>query len=115
MAARKRDHKHPRRHLGNAGTSSGCAEEEAPLGASLCADSFFPRDKPGEESVTALATCDITSQFLAARIVDAKGASANSAVRQVLCDLRKMGHYGDIKVRSDQESSIADLFRAVAK
>ena len=115
VAARKRDHKHPRRHLGNAGTSSGCAEEEAPLGASLCADYFFPRDKPGEESVTALAICDITSQFLAAHIVDAKGASANSAVRQVLRDLRKMGHYGDIKVRSDQESSIADLFRAVAK
>jgi len=26
-----------------------------------------------------------------------------------------MGHYGDLKVRTDQESAIADLFRAVAK
>ena len=86
VAARKRDHKHPRRHAGSAETSSGRAGDEATLGASLCADYFFPRDKPGEESVTALAICDITSQFLAAHIVDAKGASANSAVRQVLRD-----------------------------
>ena len=115
VAARKRDYKHPRRSSGNVGTSSGGAEDEASLGASLCADYFFPRNKPGEESVTALAICDTTSQFLAAHVVDAKGASASSAVRQVLRDLRKMGHYGDIKVRSDQESSISDLFRAVAK
>ena len=26
-----------------------------------------------------------------------------------------MGHYGDLKVRMDQESSLSDLFRAVAK
>ena len=45
----------------------------------------------------------------------AKGASADHVVRQVLRDLRKMGHYGDLKVRMDQESSLSDLFRAVAK
>ena len=107
MAARKRDHKHPRREVGSVGIR---AEDEATPGASICADYFFPRDKPGEESVTALAICDFTSQFLAAHIVDSKGASANSAIRQVLRDLRKMGNYGDSKVRTDQESAIADLF-----
>ena len=112
VAARKRDHKHRRRQSNGAEIR---ADDEATPHAAICADYFFPRDSPGSESVTALAICDATSQFLAAHIVDAKRASANSAIRQVLRDLRKMGHYGDLKVRTDQESAIADLFRAVAK
>ena len=44
-----------------------------------------------------------------------KGTSADNAVKQVLRDLRKMGHYGDVKVRMDQESALSDLFRAVAR
>ena len=109
VAARKRDHKHSRR------TTGTTADVETIGGASVCADYFFPRDRPGEASVTALAVCDSASQFLAGHIVDSKGASAEHAVKQVLRDLRKMGHYGDLKVRMDQESSISDLFRAVAK
>ena len=112
----KRDHKHPRRKSFSVFDGAEIhAEDEATPHAAICADYFFPRDSPGAESVTALAICDATSQFLAAHIVDAKGASANAAIRQVLRDLRKMGHYGDLKVRTDQESAIADLFRAVAK
>ena len=34
---------------------------------------------------------------------------------QVLRDLRAMGHFGNLMVRTDQESSITDLVRAVAK
>ena len=59
--------------------------------------------------------CDFASQFLAAHVLDSKGASAEHAVKQVLRDLRNMGHYGDLKVRMDQESSLSDLFRAVAR
>ena len=59
--------------------------------------------------------CDVASQYFAAHVVDSKGASARHAVKQVLRDLRKMGHYGDLKVRMDQESSLSDLFRAVAR
>ncbi len=59
--------------------------------------------------------CDNQSQFLAGHVVEAKGASAEHAIKQVLRDLRKMGHYGDLKVRMDQESSLSDLFRAVAR
>ena len=109
VAARKRDHKHSRR------TTGTIVDVETSGGASVCADYFFPRDRPGEASVTALAVCDSASQFLAGHIVDSKGASAEHAVKQVLRDLRKMGHYGDLKVRMDQESSIFDQFRAVAK
>ena len=73
------------------------------------------RDRPGESSVTAVAICDFQSQFLAGHVVDSKGASADNAVRQVLRDLRKMGHFGDVKVRMDQESALSDRFRAIAR
>lgn len=91
------------------------ADLEAANGASICADYFFPRDKPGENGITALAICDNQSQFLASHVVDAKGASAEHAIGQVLRDLRKMSHYGSLKFRMDQESALSDLFRAVAK
>ena len=112
MADRIRDHKHPRRATGHAGTP---VDAETSSGASISADYFFPRDRPGEDSVTAVAVCDIQSQFLVGHVVDSKGASADQAVKQVLRDLRKMGHYGDVKMRMDQESALSDLFRAVAK
>ena len=88
---------------------------EASRGPLICADYFFPRDGPGEPGVTAVALYDDDSQYLARHVVDAKGASADSAGKQVLKDLRKMGHHGKIVVKTDQESSIIDLFKAVAK
>ena len=91
------------------------SELEAANGSSSCADYFFPKDKPGYTGVTALAICDTESQFLAGHVVDAKGASVGHAIVQIMRDLRKMGHYGSLRVKTDQESSIADLFRAVAK
>ena len=91
------------------------ADLEVANGASICSDYFFPRDKPGENGITALAVGDVQSQFLAAHVLDAKGAGAEYAIRQVLRDLRKTGHYGDLKVRMDQESALPDLFRAVAR
>ena len=47
--------------------------------------------------------------------MDVKGAGAKHAVGQIQRDLRKMGYYGHLRVKTDQESSITDLFRAVAK
>ena len=112
VAGRKRDHKHPRRSTGQARMQ---ADLEAANGASICADYFFPRNRPGEDSVTAVAVCDFQSQLLAGHVVESKRASADNAVKQVLHDLRRMGRYGDDKVRMDQESAISDLFRAVAR
>ncbi len=96
VAARKRDHKHPRRHAGKAGKT---VDEETTGGASICADYFFPRDRPGAESITALAMCDVASQYLAAHVVDSKGASARHAAKQVRRDLRKMGNYGGLEAQ----------------
>ena len=65
--------------------------------------------------VTTVAICDSESLFLAGHVVDSKGASAEHAIGQILRDLSKMGHYGSLRVRTDQESSITALFKAVAK
>ena len=91
------------------------ADLEGADGASICADYLFSRDGPGVDGVTALAICDKNSKFLAGHVVDSKGARAEHDLGQVLRDLRQMGHYGSLRVRTDQESSIADLFKAMAK
>ena len=48
-------------------------------------------------------------------MVDAKGAGPRNAVNQVLRDLRNMGHYDKVVIITDQEVSIMDLLRGVAK
>ena len=90
------------------------ADLEAANGASICADYFFPCDKPGYNGIIALAICDSDSQFLADHVVDVKGAGAEHALGQVLREA-KDGHIGDLRVKTDQETSITDLFKAVAK
>ena len=112
VAGRKRDHRHPLREKGQRQMHT---ELQSANGASICADYFFPKDRQGETGLTALAVVDAASQFLSAHVVDAKGASAEHIIKQILRDLRKMGHYGTLRVRTDQESSIADVFRAVAR
>ncbi len=57
---------HPRR---NTGQNKMHADLESANGACICADYFFPRDKPGDSSFTAIAICDIASQFLAGHVV----------------------------------------------
>ena len=43
------------------------------------------------------------------------GASSESAVSQVLKDLRKVGHRGKFVVITDQESAVLDIFSAAPK
>ena len=58
VAGRKRDHKHPRRDRGPPQTH---VYVEDANGSSISADYFFPRDKPGEKGLTALAIVDNVS------------------------------------------------------
>ena len=70
VAGRKRDYRHPRR---DRSLEQMQADLEAANGASICADYFFPKDKPGDRGVTAIALCDNGSQYLAGHVVDANG------------------------------------------
>ena len=48
-------------------------------------------------------------------MVEQKGAGQPGLVSQLLKDLRKMDHHDKIVIRTDQEASIVDLFKRVAK
>ena len=65
--------------------------------------------------MTAIAVRDRETQFLAGYVVEQKGAGQRGAVSQLLKDLRKLGHHDKIVIRTDQEVSIVDLFKRVAK
>ena len=82
----------------------------------MCADYFFPKDAPGhKQGVTAFAVMDRASKFLAGHVVEAKGAGPHNAVSQVLTYLRNTGHFDKVVIRTDQEASIMDLLKSVAK
>ena len=110
VAGRKRDHQHPRR--------SGVEEMQQELDAAnahISADYFFPKDAPGHKGVTAIAVRDRETDLLAGHVVEQKGAGQQGSVSQLLKDLRKMGHHDKIVIRTDQEASIVDFFKRVAK
>ena len=75
VAGRKRDYKHSRRDRSQ---DKMHADLEAANGASIGADYFFPKDKPGDRGVTAIAICDTDSQYLAAHVVDVKGPALST-------------------------------------
>ena len=65
--------------------------------------------------MTAVALCDQQSGWLAGHVVDNKGSGTRQAVEQVLRDLRRMGHHGQIVVKTDPEAAIIDVLRVVAQ
>ena len=62
-----------------------------------------------------MAVRDRDTTFLAGHVGEQKGAGPQGAVSQLLKDLRNMCHYDKIVIRTDQEVSIVDLFKRVAK
>ena len=65
--------------------------------------------------MTAIAVRDRATKLLAGHVVEQKGAGQQGAVGQLLKDLRQMCHHDKIVIRTDQEASIIDLFKRVAK
>ena len=62
-----------------------------------------------------MARCDRQSGWLAGHMVSKKGSGTQDAVDQILRDLRRMGHHGNLVVKTDQEAAIIDLLQTVAK
>ena len=48
-------------------------------------------------------------------VVPCKGADQEWVVAQTLRDLERLGHYGDIVLRSDGEPALLDLMKEIAK
>ena len=77
-------------------------------------DYCFMRDQPGSESAKILVSKDRASRMVSAHVVPMKGAIVEWVVRQCVRDLERIGHYGQVTLRSDQELEIVDVLREIA-
>ena len=75
----------------------------------VCFDYCFLRDHPGGESVPVMVVREKRSKMMLAHAVPFKGGGVDWLVGQLLRDLRKMGVYGKVILKSDQENAILDV------
>ena len=54
-------------------------------------------------------------KLLMSHVVPCKGADQEWVVAQTLRDLERLGHHGDIVLRSDGEPALVDLMKEIAK
>ena len=67
----------------------------------------FIRDQPGTESAKILVSKDRATRMVSAHVVPLKGAVLD-------WDLERLGHYGQVILKSDQERAIVDVLREIA-
>eukprot|EP00971_Amphidinium_carterae_P337087 6473751-Amphidinium_carterae.1 len=77
-------------------------------------DYFFPRDGPGEDSITAVVMREEQTRAIAAHVVPRKG-DVEWVVIQLHRDLLKWGVRGNLTMKCDQEESIKSLLDGLAK
>ena len=78
-------------------------------------DYCFPRDTVGGDYVVVLVAVDRETKMKLAHVVPVKGADQEWVAEQLCRDLVKLGHHGDLILKSDQEPAIVDLLRTVAR
>ena len=78
-------------------------------------DYCFMKDETGGSSVTVIVGKDRKSGIFLGHVVPCKGASTEWIVAQLNRDLKKMGYYGLVTLKSDQEASITEVLQEVAK
>ena len=78
-------------------------------------DYAFLRNKPKDPCAVVLVGKDRDSGALMAHIVPMKGAETEWVVKQVIKDIRQLGHHGRLLLRSDQEPAIEALKDEIAR
>ena len=73
-------------------------------------DCCFVRDQLGLESAKILVSKDRDTRMFSAHLVPLKGAVM---IQQCARDLERLGHYGQITLKSDQEAAIVDVRRTL--
>ena len=73
-------------------------------------DFCFWRDQPGMESAKILVSKDRATRMVSAHVVPLK-----VAIRPCARDLERLGRYGQVTLKSDQEPAIVDVLRDIAK
>ena len=52
--------------------------------------------------------------MVSAHVVSLKGAVLDSVIQQCPRDLERLGHHGQVTLKSDQEAAIVDVLREIA-
>ena len=74
----------------------------------------FMRDQPGSESAKILVSKDRATRMVSAHVVSLKGAVIDWVIHQCARDLERLGHSGQITLKSDQETAIVDVLTEIA-
>ena len=106
ISAKAPDLPHGRRRVG---------PDEASVRDEVSVDYCFLKDTVGGPTVTVLAGRDRRSGLYVGHAVPFKGCGVEWVSEQLERDLRKMGYYGSVVLKSDQEPALVDLIRDVAK
>ena len=77
-------------------------------------DYCLMRHQPGTESATILVSKDRATRMVSAHVVYLKMAVIDWVIQQCARDLERLGHYGQVTLKSDQEPAIIDVLREVA-
>ena len=78
-------------------------------------DYCFLRNAPGEPSVSVIVSKDRATRSISAHAVPHKGAGVDWAVDQAIKDLKKIGYYSKVVLRSDQEPAVVDFLEEIAR
>ena len=71
------------------------------------------RDQPGVESAKILVSKDRATRMVSAHVVPLKGAVLDWVIQQCARGLERLGHYGQVTLKSDQEAAIAGVLRDI--
>ena len=77
-------------------------------------DYCFLKNKVGEQPLTTLVLKERPSKVIFAYAVPEKGGAFTWIAQRIVSDLRRLGIYGDVTLRSDQESPLGTLMKQVA-
>ena len=77
-------------------------------------DYCFMRHQPGSESAKILVSKDRATRMVSAHVVPLKGAVIDWVIQQCARDLERLGYYGQVTLKFDQEVAIVDVLREIA-
>ena len=72
------------------------------------------RDQLGMESARILVSKDRATRMVSAHVVPLKGAVIDWVIQQCARDLERLGHCGQITLKSDHETAILDVLKEIA-
>ena len=76
-------------------------------------DYCFMRDQPGMEAAMFLVLRDETTRMVSVHVVPVRGSVIGWVIQKCARDLERLGHRGQITLKSDQEPAIVDVLKEI--